>query len=103
MSETPSGDEGRASERKMVGIKAQLREGTIWKLDVEVEDLSETGFRIDTTSNIAVGTKVFLKIPSFEGMEAVVTRREGMRYGCRFVRPLYPAVFDTIAARYRSG
>jgi hypothetical protein len=33
-------------------------------------------------------------------LEAVVAWRSASAFGCQFVRPLHPAVFDMIAARF---
>ena len=92
--------EGRRAERKPVGIAAHLRELGGSRLDAEVHDMSCTGFRVACIYNIPVGARVFLTIPSFSAMEAQVAWRDKQGFGCRFVQPLHPAVFDTIAKRH---
>jgi len=96
----PRNSESRRAERRIVGIKASLREFGGIKLDVDVLDLSETGFRVESVYTIAVGARVYLTIPTFSPMEARVAWRQKYGYGCQFARPLHAAVFDTIAARY---
>lgn len=86
----------------MVGIRATLREEGGFKLVVDIEDLSVTGFRVQSIYAMRVGARVFVTIPTFAPLEAEITWREGTHYGCRFARPLYPAVFDMIAARHRA-
>ena len=49
---------------------------------------------------VAVGVRVFLTIPTFEPLEAIVAWRGRTTFGCRFLLPLHPAVFATIAARF---
>lgn len=90
----------RAAERRTVGIRAQLRELGGARLEVVVEDLSITGFRVDSIYRVAVGTTVFLTIPSFAAWEAVVVWAHKTGYGCQFAQPLHPAVFDMISQRF---
>jgi hypothetical protein len=99
----PRPPDGRTAERRIVGIRAHLREFGGDRLDVDVEDLSTTGFRIDSVYGIAVGARVYLTIPSFAPLEAFVAWRQKSGYGCQFVRPLHPAVFELIAARHAGG
>jgi PilZ domain len=98
----PSSAESRAAERRTVGIRAQLRETGGFKLDIDVEDLSVTGFRVQSIYAMRVGARVFLTIPSFAPLAAEIVYRAGTTYGCRFDRPLYPAVFETIVARHHA-
>jgi hypothetical protein len=90
--------EARRAARRPVSIRAQLRPPGSDRLTVDVTDLSETGFQIRTVYRLQPGSTVWLAIPSLAALEAVVAwNREG-HYGCRFFRPLYPAVFDHIVA-----
>ena len=97
---TPPSLEGRRALRKQVIIAAHLREHGGSRLDVEVHDLSRTGFRIDCVYNVAEGARVYLTLPSFSAMEAIVAWRDKSGFGCKFVQPLHPAVFDMIARRH---
>ena len=92
--------DGRRALRKMVIIPAHLREHGGSRLEVEVQDLSCTGFRIDCVYNIAEGARVYLTLPSFSAMEAIVAWRDKSGFGCKFIQPLHPAVFDMIARRH---
>jgi hypothetical protein len=92
--------DGRIAERKPVVIAAQLREFGGTRMDVDVHDLSRTGFRTDCIYNVPVGARVFLALPTFSAMEAVVAWRDKTGFGCKFVQPLHPAVFDMIARRH---
>ena len=95
----PPGD-GRAAARRAVGISAHLREPGGQRIYVDVDDLSVTGFRIQSVHGLAVGKRVFLTMPSFAPMQAEVAWRDRYCYGCKFMQPLHPAVLDTIAKRY---
>ena len=90
----------RAAERRPVGIRAQLREMGGGKLTVDVQDLSTTGFRIDSIYSVGVGATIFLTIPTFAALEAQVVWTHKSGYGCQFVQPLHPAVFDMISRRF---
>jgi hypothetical protein len=92
--------ENRQKQRARVVFDAQLREVGGVRVNATMCDLSETGFRADCAFPIAVGQRVFLTIPTFAPLEAIVAWRDGHEYGCKFLRPLYPAVFDTIVARH---
>ena len=100
MRHVPSRRDHRSAERRVVGIAALLREAGGTKWNVDLQDLSMTGFRFESLYSIAVGARVFLTIPTFAPLEAEVAWRSNTGFGCRFAVPLHPAVFDTIAARY---
>lgn len=94
--------DNRHALRLDVRLQAGLREpGSAQRFEVDVIDLSVTGFRCETSFTLAIGQPVYLTIPSFGPLEAVVVRRNRFTYGCQFERPLHAAVFDHIAARYR--
>ena len=92
--------DSRRAQRRWVNMRAQLREGFGPKFDIEVLDLSSSGFRCETYYGLAVGTRIFLHIPTFSPFEALVAWKANGHYGCQFDRPLYPSVFETIAARF---
>jgi hypothetical protein len=98
--EPPQPLDGRAAERRPVGIAAHLREMGGAPMDIEVLDLSRTGFRTACIYNVPAGARVFLTIPTFSAMEAEVAWRDNTGFGCKFVQPLHPAVFDMIARRH---
>lgn len=92
--------ESRRSQRERVAFSALLREAGGVRVDASMCDLSETGFRADCAFPIAIGQRVFLTIPTFAPMEAIVAWRLGHEHGCKFLRPLHPAVFATIVSRH---
>jgi hypothetical protein len=94
--------EHRRTLRLDVHVGASLREpGSSMKFDVEVIDLSMTGFRFETSFTLKAGQKVFVTIPGVNTLEANVAWARGFIYGAQFERPLHGAVFDHIAAKYR--
>lgn len=92
------GDEHRHALRKAVKMRAHLRDRGTTRFEIEVVDLSTTGFRAQTSFTLWPGTTVWLTLPGLAGLEAVVAWRDKFRYGCAFTKPLHPAVFDHIIA-----
>jgi hypothetical protein len=94
--------DGRQAERLHVRMKASLRESGCTKFNVDVLDMSVSGFRFETAYSIAPASRVWLTIPGLIGLEAVVAWQDRYCYGCYFVYPLHIAVFDHIIA-HRCG
>lgn len=91
------GDEHRRALRHPVKMRAQLRDGRTL-FGIEVVDLSQAGFRAESSFTLWPGTIVWLTLPGQAPLEAVVAWRDRSRYGCAFARPLHPAVFEHIVA-----
>lgn len=96
----PASTESRVAARRRVDIRALVREAGSARVDIDVVDLSATGFRFESFYDFATGARVFLSIPSLQPLEAVIAWRRRNQFGCRFVNPLHAAVFDTIATRF---
>jgi len=93
----------RAATRSAVSIRAQVRIAGTDKLDIDVTDLSCTGFQIETIYRIQPAATIWLKIPGMAGLEAMVKWNRRHFYGCAFVHPLHAAVFDHIVALAAPG
>jgi PilZ domain len=93
--------DGRRAQRLDVQMKASLRETGCTKFNVDVLDMSVSGFRFETAYSIAPSTRVWLTIPGLAAQEAVVAWQDRFRYGCYFVNPLHIAVFDHVIAHHR--
>jgi hypothetical protein len=92
----PSHAEGRAATRRQVAIMAELRDRSSTRHNVEILDLSATGFRCIADYSLDPGTTIWIKLPGLSGLEATVAWRRGDMIGAAFLRPLYPAVFEHI-------
>ncbi len=92
--------DARASQRRGVAMTAHLRGHGTFHFDVEVLDLSTTGFRCETYFGLVPGSRVLLTIPTLGALAATVTWQSQYVYGCKFEQPLHPAVWETIVARY---
>ena len=93
-------DNNRQAGRNAVRIEAELRLAAGQRFKVSVIDLSTTGFRIETGNYIELGSKVYLGIPELNSLPAVIAWSENPLYGCAFLSPLYPAVFEHIARKF---
>ncbi len=91
-------DENRRALRKAVRMRAHLRDRGQTKFEIDVVDLSQSGFRAETSFTLWPGTVVWLTLPGLAGLEAVVAWRDKFKYGCAFQKPLHPAVFEHIIA-----
>lgn len=92
--------DSREAQRNAVSIVAGLRLAVGQRFMVSVIDLSPIGFRIETGNHIELGSKVHLAIPGLNSLPAVITWSNNPIYGCAFLNPLYPAVFEHIAGKY---
>ena len=86
----------RETCRGDVAITADIRAFGGNKTRVKVIDLSQTGFRMESLTLIPDSHAIFLTIPSFAQMEARIIWQTEWLYGCKFVRPLYLAVYEHI-------
>ena len=95
---------GQFSNRKFcrgdVAIVADIRIIGGSKTKIKVVDISQTGFRMECLTFMSDSQAIFLTIPSFQQMEAQIEWQTEWIYGCRFVRPLYAAIFDHIVKTY---
>ena len=96
--EPVEGDELRYALRRTVKMRAHLRDRGQTKFEIDVVDLSMSGFRAETSFTLWPGTVVWLTLPGLASLEAVVAWRDKFKYGCAFAKTLHPAVFDHIVA-----
>ncbi|MFS0773306.1 PilZ domain-containing protein [Sphingomonas sp. 1P08PE] len=91
-------DEERASDRQPVNLDGTLRKQDDHRpLDVMIEDLSSTGFRMSCGEPLALDATVSIGIAGLGRHTARVVRSAAPYYGCRFVSPVDIAGIDTAA------
>ncbi len=93
-----SSSDDRGSLRRAVKMRAHLRDRGQTRFEIDVVDLSLSGFRAETSFSLWPGTVVWLTMPGLAPLEAVVAWRDKFHYGCAFASQLHPAVFDHIVA-----
>lgn len=95
----PAAPKGRAAERVPVALGAGLRQRGAAGVSVQIMDLSIEGFRATTHLELAEDSDVWLRLPGLESCHAKVMWRKGVQIGCRFERPLHPAVLDMVVRK----
>jgi hypothetical protein len=93
-------NDGRFAERKLVTIRAEIKESGSGKYQIWVVDLSKTGFRIQLLTTLEPARTQFLMLPGFQPLAAHIAWREGDEYGLRFDKALHIAVFEHIAKSF---
>lgn len=85
-------DDRRAAPRQDVNRASTLRDESSYASDVQVRDLSETGFSVETPVPLAIGSTVSIGLPGHGRATARVVRPvEAGCYGCEFATPLTQA------------
>lgn len=92
--ERPAGAVRRAA-RRLLRATTQLRRGTI-RETVELRDLSPGGARLRALAPLRAGCSIWLQLPGIAAQEARIVWSRGCESGLEFVRPLHPAVFDSL-------
>lgn len=80
--------EKRQAPRAVAERPVTLRPDPNDPVDALVENLSQTGFAMSTTANLAVGSIVGLSIGGGLRRRVRIVRRVGLAYGCEFLSPL---------------
>ncbi|NJS15610.1 MAG: PilZ domain-containing protein [Sphingopyxis sp.] len=82
----------RRSRRAAIKARARFREAGANPYEVEIDDLSATGFRMISYTRPRTGTHIWVTLPGLQSLEAIVRRSEGNNHGCEFTLPLHPSV-----------
>lgn len=90
----------RQFQRGEVSITASIREHGGGRQQVDVIDLSRSGFRMTTGSLIPQDRIIFLTLPGYNPLEARIAWHEREVYGCEFVQRLHEAIYDHILQTY---
>ena len=77
--------DARSSDRVAVNLNATLRKPSSAPVDVAIEDLSVTGFRLVTDEALTSGAVVTIGISGLGRRAARIVRRDGKRVGCEFL------------------
>src|SRR5882757_2130459 len=83
--------ERRTAERHPADIGATLRGSDGAPLDVQVHDLSTTGFRLETAEALSIGSIFWIGFTGAQINAASPLRLGADGYGCRFLIPITPA------------
>ena len=90
----------RAFVRGKVSIAASIRAQDGARQMVEIIDLSQAGFRMRSDSFLIPERALFLTLLHYSPMKARIEWTKEELYGCEFIQPLHPAIFEDIVKRY---
>ena len=90
--------DNRQSDRFAVAVDATIRAASARPMDASVTDLSETGFCAELDQEMPIGAAISIGLPGVGVIEACVMRRDGDRYGCKFLVPLTRAAIARATA-----
>jgi hypothetical protein len=92
--------ETRRSRRAEISGRARFREPGCNPFEVQLFDLSATGFRMVTYGRPQIGTHIWVTLPGLQALEAIVRRAHGNDFGCEFVCPLHPSVAEHMQRQF---
>lgn len=98
----PAGD-GRRAERRIVNLAAHLRDPGARSADVEVQNLSVTGFMAECDGPLEQGAQVWLKLPGLAPQSCRAVWVEDSKAGFEFAVPLHPSTLEQLVAASRSA
>ncbi len=87
--------DSRRTPRERVSTSAALRGGGTRAL-ADVLDISVHGARLSTAGPLIVGSRISLKLPLVESIEATVVWVDDFQAGCEFIKPLHSGEFRTL-------
>ncbi len=89
----------RRSARTSLRAEVQLRRSGHHHYIVNVYDISPEGCRIEFVDRPRLDETVWVKFEGLDAIESTVCWLKGADAGVEFVRPIYPAVFDSLVRR----
>jgi hypothetical protein len=89
----------RAVDRLRIDFPALLRFDKNPELPVFIQDFSSCGFRCESSSQLAIGSRVVLRIPKLGQFSATIAWQLGALAGARFDSPLsLPTMLSIVLA-----
>lgn len=97
----PAAETPRQHERVSLEAKILLRRAGRKNYVVQTTDVSPSGCRIEFVDRPSLGERHWVKFDGLEAIEGEVRWVERFNAGLKFVRPIYPAVFELLLAKLR--
>lgn len=94
--------ERREAIRVDLSAVVSLRRAGSLAYPVRVHDLSLVGCKVEFVDRPTVGERVWVKLDNLEVVGGVERWVSGDCVGLKFDQPLHPAVFQMLAAKFRS-
>ena len=90
--------EGRQAERRIVNLAARLRDPGATITDIDVINVSTTGFMARGEVNLDPGSHAWLKLPGMEPRNSKLVWVKDGQAGFEFSSPLHPGAVEMLAA-----
>jgi hypothetical protein len=95
--------EPRCFQRLGVNGEVTMRRAAKLAFRVRIYDLSPEGCKAEFVDRPEIAEQLWVKFDGMEALEANVRWIAGAKIGLKFARPIYPAVFDALAAKLRAA
>ncbi|UZK67743.1 PilZ domain-containing protein [Sphingomonas sp. M1-B02] len=95
--------DARSGERTEVALDGTLRSSDGIPIDIEIDEISLSGFRTSTPLALRVGDSISVGISGLGMRRATVVRQRGDSFGCRFTPSLPSNFLDGITASSGAG
>ena len=89
----------RRSDRIALDADVSLRRSGQNTYRVRVSDVSPHGCKLEFVERPKIDEHVWVKFEGLDSVECLVSRVDDFMVGVEFVRPMHPAVFETLSAR----
>ena len=93
--------EDRCAPRIPLSLPAKLRASNTSAFNIEIKDLSLSGFACKAVTAMPQGARCWLTMPGMESMQAEVVWNDGIFVGCAFQSLLSQVILDALIARYK--
>lgn len=100
MTEHPRDMARRRIDRTPVSISAALRKNGSPPFTATVCDLSRTGCRAESLALVYISDHVWVTIPGFRPIEAIIRWSTGRALGCEWALTMHDAVYDYLRMRF---
>ncbi|HEU0066958.1 MAG TPA: hypothetical protein VFQ57_06930 [Sphingomonas sp.] len=95
-------NENRSGDRHSVDLGGAVARGLGRPVDVLVDELSVSGFRMISGVPVATGATIGVTIGDLGRRQVIVVRQSGSRLGCAFVAPITNAELENMLSVPRS-
>ncbi len=92
----------RVRHRELVSAELFIRQSNTQLFRTTLSDLSVTGFKMESCTNLDADKLVFATLPGLQTLAARIVWTNYNDYGCQFSAPLHPAVLDHVIAALRA-
>lgn len=93
--------DGRQAERRIVNLAARLRDPGASVTDIEIQNLSTSGFMAEGEIALEPGSHAWLRLSGLEPQNCRLVWAKDGKAGFEFANPLHPAAIELLVAAGR--